>query len=364
MARRYSAIGLMSGTSLDGIDAALIETDGTEILSTGISLTRPYTPDFRARLRSVLGAVERTVVIDMLERDLTDLHADVVRDLLVRAGRAPGEVDLIGFHGQTINHRIDLGWTWQLGLGGRLARATGIDTVYDFRRADVAAGGQGAPLAPVFHRALALNLPMPVAVLNLGGVGNLTFLVSAEGEPIAFDTGPASALLDDWIARSGVDAMDRNGTISAAGTVDETALSALMAHRYFDQPYPKSLDRNAFDPAPVSGLSLADGAATLAAFTCESVKRGVSLLRVRPNRLLVTGGGRHNPTLMQGLEQRLGLPVEPVEAVGWDGDMLEAQAFGFMAVRNLLALPISFPGTTGVSAAMTGGRFMSARNAI
>ena len=349
----------MSGTSLDGIDAALIETDGDRVQSFGPYLTLPYDPAFRSRLRSVLGAVERNAAIDILERELTDLHAVAVTRLLDQAGLSAPCIDVIGFHGQTINHRIDLGWTWQLGLGGRLAKAVGIDTVYDFRRTDVATGGQGAPLAPVYHRALAKSLEMPVAILNLGGVGNITFLEGPDSDPIAFDTGPASALLDDWISRNGAGHMDENGRISGSGSVNAGALDQLMGNPYFDQPYPKSLDRNAFDPGPVADLSLQDGAATLAAFTIESVARGIELLPVRPVRILVTGGGRHNPTFMTGMADHLNLPVQSVEAVGWNGDVLEAQAFAYMAVRSRQGLPISFPMTTGVKAPLTGGRFVS-----
>jgi anhydro-N-acetylmuramic acid kinase len=359
LTKNSRAIGLMSGTSLDGIDAALIETDGDGVQSFGPYLTLPYDPAFRSRLRSVLGAVERNAAIDILERELTDLHAVAVTRLLDHAGLSAPCIDVIGFHGQTINHRIDLGWTWQLGLGGRLAKAVGIDTVYDFRRADVAAGGQGAPLAPVYHRALAKSLEMPVVILNLGGVGNVTFLEGPDSDPIAFDTGPASALLDDWISRNGAGHMDENGRISRSGSVNAGALDQLMGNPYFDQPYPKSLDRNAFDPGPVADLSLQDGAATLAVFTIESVARGIELLPVRPVRILVTGGGRHNPTFMTGMADHLNLPVQPVEAVGWNGDVLEAQAFAYMAVRSRQGLPISFPMTTGVKAPLTGGRFVS-----
>lgn len=361
MARTMMALGLMSGTSFDGIDAALIETDGESVLSTGASLTHPYDEAFRARLRAVLRAETRTAAIDTLERDLTDRHADVVQSLLSAEGLSAADIDIVGFHGQTINHRPDLGWTWQLGLGGRLAKRVGIDVVYDLRSADVAAGGQGAPLAPVYHRALAGRQAMPLVVLNLGGVANITFLEGADSDPVAFDTGPASALLDDWISRHGAGAFDEDGRISLAGRVDRAALVALMDNPYFARPYPKSLDRDDFDPAPVAGLKLEDGAATLAAFTVESVARGVEMLPTAPVRLLVTGGGRHNPSFMNGLARRLGVPTAPVEEAGWDGDVLEAQAFAFMAVRSRLGLPISFPGTTGVPQPMTGGRFAPRR---
>lgn len=364
--RIWRAIGLMSGTSLDGIDAALIETDGVRVSHFGPCLTLPYEPGFSAKLRRSLGADRWSDDLRALEAELTALHAQAVQALLEQAGPEKegfeeaglndGRVDFVGFHGQTINHRPDLGWTWQLGDGPALAAATGIPTVWDLRGADVSAGGQGAPLAPVYHRALARGLGFPLAVLNLGGVANVTLLASEDAEPIAFDTGPASALLDDWVARHGAGTCDRDGRISAAGTVNKAALAALLDNPYFARPHPKSLDREAFDPRPVADLSLEDGAATLAAFTVETVGLGLDLSGIRPARVIVTGGGRKNPTLMRGLAERCGVPVAPVESVGWNGDALEAQAFAFMAVRSQLNLPISFPGTTGIGAPMTGGR--------
>lgn len=360
MSKIYRVIGLMSGTSLDGIDAAMIRTDGDALVEAEGHVSIAYDLDFRARLKAVLRAEERSAEIDALERDLTDRHADLVRDLLAQTGQGPSEIDLIGFHGQTINHRPDLGWSWQLGLGERLAEATGIDCVYDLRGADVAAGGQGAPMAPVYHRALAGALREPVIVLNMGGVSNITFLANG-ADPIAFDTGPANALLDDWMVRRAGTPYDEDGKVSASGQVSGAALDHLLDNGYFQEPYPKSLDREAFDPGIVEGLTLADGAATLAAFTVESIAKGVELLPEKAARVLVTGGGRRNPTLMQGLRNRLGLPVEPVESVGWDGDMLEAQAFAYMAVRSRLGLPISFPTTTGAPEPMTGGRYASSR---
>jgi len=360
MMRIWRAIGLMSGTSLDGIDVALIETDGERVTAFGPASTSPYGGVLRQRIADVLRAEERTEEITSLERDLTDANADAVDAFLRENGIEHGSVDLIGYHGQTINHRPDLGWTWQLGDGARLAEKTGIACVFDLRGADVAAGGQGAPLAPVYHRALSSEIEMPVCVLNLGGVANVTYLPSPESGPIAFDTGPASAMLDDWISGRGAGDCDLDGSISARGTVDQAVLSVMMDNPYFSAPYPKSLDRNDFDSGPIGELSLADGAATLAAFTVESVSVGIELLPANPVQVLVTGGGRHNPTLIKGLERRLGLPVRSVESVGWNGDQLEAQAFAFMAVRSRLDLPISFPGTTGVSLAMSGGRFAEA----
>lgn len=348
-----TVLGLMSGTSLDGIDAALIRTDGRDRIEPGPFLTLPYAEAFRTRLRSCLGGHGPVAEV---ERELTDLHAEAVARLLAVAGLAPEAVALIGFHGHTVLHAPQDGRTWQIGDGARLALRTGIPVVNDFRSADVAAGGQGAPLVPLYHQALSAGLERPLAVLNLGGVANVTFLGRA-GEVIAFDTGPGNALIDDWVqARHGAP-YDVDGALAASGRVDMAVLEVLLTHPFFEEPPPKSLDRDAFDIGPVTRLGAADGAATLTAFTAAAVSLARSLLPEAPARWLVTGGGRHNRTLMRMLELALEAPVLPVEAVGWSGDALEAQAFAYLAVRSRLGLPLSLPSTTGVPAPQTGGRF-------
>ncbi len=356
-----TVVGLMSGTSMDGIDAALLRTDGRDRVEALSFLTIPYDDGFRARLRGCLGSTDGGEPVASVERELTDAHADAVRRLLDRAGVAPADVELIGFHGHTIHHDPDRRITRQIGDGARLAAATGIAVVDDFRSADVAAGGQGAPLVPLFHRALAHGLPRPLAILNIGGVANVSWIGSepAEGEAevVACDTGPGNALIDDWVLRHGLGRFDAGGALAASGRVDGGALAVLMAHPWFDRPAPKSLDRDAFDPAPVAALSAADGAATLTAFTADSVARVVAHLPAPPVRWLVCGGGRHNATLMAMLADRLAVPVEPADLVGWDGDALEAQAFGYLAVRSRLGLPLSLPATTGVPLPMRGGVF-------
>ncbi|MDW5534741.1 anhydro-N-acetylmuramic acid kinase [Azospirillum sp. NL1] len=356
-----TVVGLMSGTSMDGIDAALLRTDGRDRVEALDFLTIPYDDGFRTRLRGCLGGADRSGPVAAVERDLTDAHAGAVRRLLDKAGLAAAAVELIGFHGHTIHHDPDRRLTCQIGDGARLAAVTGIAVVNDFRSADVAVGGQGAPLVPLFHRALAHDLPRPLAVLNIGGVANVSWIGpgSAEGEAevVACDTGPGNALIDDWVLRHGLGRFDAGGALAASGRVDAVALAALTAHPYFDRPAPKSLDRDAFDPAPVAALSPQDGAATLTAFTAESVARVVSHLPAPPVRWLVCGGGRHNATLMAMLADRLGVPVEPADLVGWDGDALEAQAFGYLAVRSRLGLPLSLPATTGVPVPMRGGLF-------
>ena len=351
------ALGMMSGTSLDGVDAALIESDGVTVAAAGAWLTRPYPSSLRGRLRAVIGGREDRRPV---ARALTAFHAAVAGTLLAEAGRRACEIALVGFPGHTVRHDPAAGRTDQLGDGGYLARRLGIDVVTDFRGNDVRAGGQGAPLAPLYHAALARRdrLATPLAVLNLGGVGNVTWIGAAgAGDLLAFDTGPGCALLDDWAGRRTGLPIDRNGRLARAGRVDRAALRGLLADPYFTAAPPKSLDRDAFDPAPVAGLTTADGAATLVAFTAEAVGRAAVHLPSPPLRWLVTGGGRRNPALMAALRERLGAPCEPVESVGWQGDALEAQAFGFLAVRSRRGLPLSLPRTTGVPRPLAGGVF-------
>ncbi len=344
------ALGLMSGTSLDGVDAALIETDGETVASVGAWHTEPYPPALREALRAVIAG---TGGRGETERALTDLHASVARRVLAQSdGRA---VEVVGFPGHTVRHDPARGVTDQLGDGARLAVALGIDVVGDFRSRDVGAGGQGAPFAPLYHAARAGDLPRPLAVLNLGGVGNVTWIGAEAGTLVAFDTGPGCALIDDWVREKTGAGFDRDGALARRGAVSEGALAALMAAPYFAAPPPKSLDRDDFDPSPIAALDAADGAATLVAFTAAAVARARDYLAAPPLRWLVTGGGRHNPALMAALAQRLAAPVDPVEAVGWRGDALEAEAFGFLAVRSLRGLPLSLPSTTGVPAPTTGG---------
>lgn len=347
-------IGLMSGTSLDGVDAAWLETDGERVGHIGPAITRPYNDALRGDLRRLLDAAPSLApdnpFLTRVTARLTDCHAEAVAALATPA-------DLIGFHGQTILHDPATRRTWQIGDAAGLARATGLPVAHDFRSADMAAGGQGAPFAPVFHQALAAGLPWPVAVLNLGGVANVTF-VGRDGVLAACDTGPGNGPLDDWTMRHTGAAFDRDGALAAAGGADEAVLARLLADPYFARPAPKSLDRLAFSALLASSgldrLSPADGAATLTAFAAEAVAR--TRLPEPPLRWLVTGGGRHNPALMAALRARLAGAVQPVEVVGWNGDALEAQCFGFLAARVQRGLPLSFPGTTGVPHPMPGGR--------
>jgi anhydro-N-acetylmuramic acid kinase len=347
-------IGLMSGTSLDGVDAAWLETDGETVAAFGPTLTLPYDDRLRADLRRIL---DLAPTLDPTDRRLKTAEARLT-EYHVRAVAALGrQADLIGFHGQTILHQPDNRRTWQIGDAQELAWRAGVRVAWDFRSADVAAGGEGAPLAPVYHAALSASLEKPLAVLNLGGVGNVTW-IGADGTLVAFDTGPGNGPLDDWVARQTGDRFDRGGALARSGQPDQAVLGRLLSHPYFARPAPKSLDRLDFAAAlagsGLAALSPADGAATLVAFTARAV--AMAPLPAPPRRWLVTGGGRHNPAMMQALRAALGAPVDPVESVGWDGDALEAQCFGFLAARVTSGLPLSFPGTTGVPQSMRGGK--------
>jgi anhydro-N-acetylmuramic acid kinase len=348
------AIGLMSGTSLDGIDVAIIETDGRERVVKGPAMTFAYPPDFRERLRSILGGVGPVAEV---EEELTQLHAKAVENLLSRYPR-PG-INVVGFHGHTILHCPAERRTWQIGNGARLARWLGLDVVADFRSADIAAGGEGAPLAPLFHAALAAPLPKPLAVLNIGGVANVTWI--GEGDAIlAFDTGPGNALIDDWVRRHTGALADFGGVLARAGHASTAHVERLLKRPFFERAPPKSLDRDEFQHDLPVELSLADGTATLTEMTAVAVATAARHFPARAGEWLVTGGGRRNPTLIDALRRFLAVPVRPVEAVGWDGDALEAQAFAYLAVRSLDGLPLSLPSTTGVARPTCGGRLFKA----
>ena len=355
----------MSGTSLDGVDVALIETDGERIASFGPTGYRPYSDDERDLLRQALAEGAklddrwlRPGVLTEAEAFVTRAHAEAVEAFLAGERIDKADVTVVGFHGQTVLHRPDARLTVQIGDGPALAARLGLPVAYDFRAADVAAGGQGAPLVPVFHQALArdLNRPHPIAVLNVGGVANVTWVDG--GDPVACDTGPGNALIDDFMrARTGAP-LDRDGDQAARGRVDEGFVERVLAHRFFDCPCPKSPDRNAFAFANIGlpDFSVADGAATLSALTAAAVKRIVSHLPAPPKTWIVAGGGARNPTLMRMLAQRLApATVETADAVGWSSQSIEAQAFAYLAVRTLNDLPITFPTTTGVVAPMQGG---------
>lgn len=354
---RQWTIGLMSGTSLDGIDVALIETDGVAVGARGPRATYAYDPALRDRLRACLGGHGPVAAV---EAEITDAHAAAIRDLMASHGIATDRIDMIGFHGHTILHRPDQRRTWQIGDGRRLSEALDRPVAWDFRSADVAAGGQGAPFVPLYHQALAADLGRPLAVVNIGGVANVTWIGDGPEALAAFDTGPGNAPLDDWLRRHDAGSFDRDGAVSGAGRADRALVARLLDNPFFGRRPPKSLDRDDFRFDAVAGLSLADGAATLAAFTAASIARAADHFPAPARRWLVTGGGRHNPSLMRELATNLGVEVAPVEAVGWDGDALEAEAFAFLAQRVRRGLPLSLPATTGVPAPMAGGQLHAA----
>ena len=366
-------LGQMSGTSLDGIDLALVRSDGGSVHAFGSGRMFPYSPRIRAVLAEATDtalAADSCVLADRnrwpaalqdAESLVTETNAAAVADFLATERELP---EMIGFHGQTVVHRPEEALTVQLGDGDRLAELTGLDVIWDFRAADLRAGGQGAPLAPFFHHCLGgvIGAAGRYAVLNLGGIANLSIVDAAVGQPeapgalVAFDTGPGCGLLDDWAASRAAMPFDEGGRLAKRGRCDENTLRELLRHGYFRKPPPKSADRHAFSIAPVAGLSPEDGSATLAIFTVETVARGLAAVPPLPSRVLVTGGGRRNGFLLESLAGRLDCPVEPVEAVGLDGDLLEAQAFAHLAVRSRAGLPLTAPGTTGCGKPVCGGR--------
>jgi anhydro-N-acetylmuramic acid kinase len=364
----------MTGTVLDGnIDVALLRTDGETVETFGPAGLAPSPPGLRDLLADTLQAARRwafdgprPAIFADAEARLTAAQADAVRALAEGAGPGLGALGIVGFHGQTVLHRGPVsgrpGATCQLGDGQAMADALGVPVAFDFRSADVAAGGQGAPLSAIYHAALlrGLDADAGTAVLNLGGVANVTWWDGADGVA-AFDTGPANAPLNDFIRGLGLGEMDRDGALALQGRVDEARLARLLDHPWFARPWPKSLDRFDFSAAMAEGCTPADGAALLTAFTAAAVGRGLDLLPRRPERLIVCGGGRHNPALMAALGPRAGVEAVPAEAVGWRGDFIEAECFAFLAVRTLRGLPISFPATTGAPAPMPGGRLARPR---
>lgn len=357
------ALGLMSGTSLDGIDAALIRTDGEYVQEFGPWLTQPFDDATRARLRE---AVHGRGDMLAIEQEITLKHADAVKALLAKANLTRKEVDVIGFHGQTVAHRPQERITWQIGNGALLAEKTGIGVVCDFRRRDMAAGGEGAPMVPLYHAALARRMELPVGVLNIGGIANVTWIGRSEKshdlmdlDILAFDTGPGNVMLNEWALRSTGQDCDIDGKLALAGKPDMALVEKLLQDPYFTKTAPKSLDRNHFSFDAVSHLSPQDGAATLTEFTAAAVEKGTAYFPMPARQWFVSGGGRHNPALMQALKRRF-MQVYPVESLGWVGDALEAQAFAFLAVRSLKGLALSVPTTTGTIRAVTGGAYYRA----
>ena len=364
------AVGLMTGTVLDGyIDVALLQTDGESITRFGDYTLAPYPQSIRSLLEETLRQAlawqfegPDPAIFAEAEEAITRAQSQAVADLVASAGLKPTDIGIVGFHGQSVLHRAPqpgrIGTTRQLGNGQLMQDLLGVRVAYDFRSADMRAGGQGAPLAALYHQALLRRLGFVdgrTAVLNLGGVANITWWDGAE-QLIAFDVGPANAPINDFIRGLGLGEMDRDGTLALRGTVDEPRLERLLTHPYLSKPFPKSLDRFDFSASMADGLGPEDGAATLTAFTTSAVGKALDLLPRRPERLVVCGGGRHNPAIMAMLKTRAGVEAISADTLGLRGDAIEAECFAFLAVRVLRDLPISFPTTTGAPHPLTGGR--------
>ena len=363
------ALGCMTGTALDGaIDLALVRTDGRRILELGPWGLVPYGDDLRGFMAEAVAAARgwafggpEPAIFAEATRQFTLAHAEAIRWFCADRGVGLADVAIIGLHGLTVLHRAPVagmkGATRQLGDGALLARELGIDVAFDFRSADLAAGGNGAPLAPVYHAALFgySSTFAPAAALNLGGVANVTWWRGGD-DIIAFDTGPANGPINDWMERCGLGAYDMDGALAASGRVDEARLAQWLAHPFFAAPYPKSLDRYDFSARLAEGLSPADGAATLTALVAAAVDKGLDLLPARPAQLIVCGGGRRNPTLMAEIARRAKVSAIDADDCGWRGDAVEAECFAYLAARTRAGLPLSFPSTTGVAAPALGGR--------
>jgi anhydro-N-acetylmuramic acid kinase len=364
------AIGLMSGTSMDGIDVALIETDGEGAVRSIAAGEYPYDAAFR---RLLAGSLETAKAINSrgqrpnglaeVEREITDRHAVAVQTFLAGSGKAAAEIGVIGFHGQTVLHRPQQGLTVQLGDGPRLAKSTGIPVVYDMRANDMVLGGQGAPLVPVYHAALAAKLDLtvsngrPVCFVNIGGISNITYVNAGEA-PVAFDTGPGNSLIDQWVERHAGIPFDDGGRIAAEGRIVRTVVDSYLAKPFFRSPPPKSLDRSDFTLSEANGLELSDGARTLARISAEAIFASVEHLFEPPGLWIICGGGRKNQLIMADLAE-LSMATQSrvlaAEDCGFKGGSMEAEAWAYLAVRSLKGLPLTFPETTGVKKPVTGG---------
>ncbi len=384
MSKIFTAMGLMSGTSMDGIDAALIKTDGYGVVkSQDQTEFRPYDKRERKLIKNAIDSA--TLMFDTYGTDarpgekaapdkgsqelskfrhalhqvrelVTLAHIELVGRMIKKFALDPANIDVIGFHGQTVQHRPHQHFTLQLGDGQGLADAVNIPVIAELRQADIKAGGQGAPLVPVYHQALVqqAGLELPLAVLNVGGVANVTY-IGENGELIAFDTGPGNALIDDWVKRNDAGDMDKGGEIAAKGRVKESVLAQLLNNSYFSQDPPKSLDRNHFSLEPLEGMSLEWGAMTLTSFTALATSRADFFFPAPPKKWVICGGGVHNPVLMKEFQKRLPGEVLTADELGWSSDFMEAEAFAYLAVRSVNGLPLTYPGTTGVAQPQTGG---------
>jgi anhydro-N-acetylmuramic acid kinase len=367
MRQLKTAIGLMSGTSMDGIDVALLRTDGDALVERGPFLGVAYDPQFRGQLKLALEQAkairkreERPGELVAIERELTLRHASAVREFLTKNDLEPGDIDVIGFHGQTVLHRPDEALTVQIGDGTLLARETGISVVYDMRASDMTHGGQGAPLVPAYHAALAKrlgNAKLPVCFVNIGGISNLTY-IGADGAIIAYDSGPGNTLIDQWVETHAGIPFDQGGMIASEGRVIGELADRYLENPFFTAQKRRSLDRNDFLPPAGHEAELADGARTLAYVAAASIIKSAGHLPVMPRLYVICGGGRLNRTLMKDLVElaaRQNAGAISAEEASYDGDAMEAEAWAYLAVRSLEGLPLTFPGTTGARQAVSGG---------
>lgn len=367
MGKIRTAIGLMSGTSMDGIDVALVRTDGEASVERGPFLGVPYDPAFRDRLKlslegakSILRRKERPGELATIERELTLRHASAVTEFLDRCGLDRSSIDVVGFHGQTVLHRPDEALTVQLGDGPLLASETGIPIIYDMRANDMVHGGQGAPLVPAYHAALSGTLrdaKLPVCFVNIGGISNLTY-IGADGSIVAYDSGPGNTLIDQWVETNAGVPFDQGGMIASEGKIVAELAELYLESPFFTAGKRRSLDRNDFLPPSGADAELADGARTLAYVAAASIIKSAGHLPVMPTLYIVCGGGRLNRTIMRDLADlaaRQNADVISAEVAGFNGDAMEAEAWAYLAVRSLEGLPLTFPGTTGVKEPVSGG---------
>ena len=353
--QNINVLGLMSGTSLDGIDAAILQTNGTTIANPGKTLFLPYSKTTRKTLHKLIKTTPQhnPKLLAHAEKTITKRHAKTIKKILKHQKIKP---ILIGFHGQTIHHNPQSQQTTQIGNPQHLANLTRINVIADFRQNDIKHGGEGAPLAPLYHNALVKRdkIAEPCAIINIGGVANITYI--HKNKILAFDTGPGNALLNDWCLQHTGKPLDQNGKLAAIGEAKEKTITEYLQNPYFQKTPPKSLDRNTFSLTPVQNLSPENGAATLTLLTAKTIAAAQNYLPVEPKQWIITGGGRHNPTLIKILQNTLAKPLKTAEEIGWNGDMMEAQAFAYLAARSLANLPISLPSTTGAPKPLTGGK--------
>ncbi len=353
-----TSLGLMSGTSMDGIDIALIKSDGQKINDRGANKYYPYSPKIKNSLVKLINNKTNSLLeIKEIELEITKKHIAAVKDFLTKNKIDKNNIDIIGFNGQTILHNPRKGITWQIGNAQMLASGTGIDVVADFRTKDLVFGGQGAPLVPIYHLALFADYKKPVLVLNIGGVSNITYIENNQEENlIAFDVCFGNAPLNDLVKKKTDKDFDKNGLLASKGKVNQDFTKAILALNYFKKQPPKSLDRNQFDEVikKFSKLKMEDILASLVFIIGQSVTNSLKFLPKKPLEILVCGGGRKNLEIMKSIENTTQIKTTNIDNLkignnSINGDFIEAEAFGFLAIRNLLNLPISYPKTTGIS---------------